>query len=122
VIKSLNFTGGYKSLCTISTSEIKFVVNNNFQSTCFWALATNLRFYLGPNVYHQRPTGRGGKSPGYCQSKKLQNEQPSPSPSPSTIAPVAGSMAWATQLHTVMQQHAWAAAVQAPGVKNMRLE
>ena len=30
-------------------------------------------------------------------------------------APVAGGMAWAAQLHAVMQQHAWAAAVQTPG-------
>ena len=30
-------------------------------------------------------------------------------------APVAGDMAWAAQLHAVMQQHAWAAAVQTPG-------
>jgi len=40
-------------------------------------------------------------------SKKSQaaREQSSPGPSTSTNAPV-GSMAWAVQLHAVMQQHA----------------
>ena len=33
----------------------------------------------------------------------------------SVNAPVTGSMAWAAQLHAVIQQHAWAAAVQTPG-------
>jgi len=46
---------------------------------------------------------------------RAAREQPSLDPSPSINAPVAGSMAWAAQLHAVMQQHAWAAAVQTPG-------
>ena len=36
-------------------------------------------------------------------------EQPSPGPTRSVNAPVAGGMAWAAQLHAVMQHHAWAA-------------
>ena len=42
-------------------------------------------------------------------------EHPSPGPTPSVNAPVDGGMAWAAQLHAVMQNHAWAAAVQTPG-------
>ena len=42
-------------------------------------------------------------------------EQPSPGPTPSVNAPVGGGMAWAAQLHAVMQHHVWAAAVQTPG-------
>ena len=50
-------------------------------------------------------------------SKKTRgaHEQPSPGPTPSVNAPVSGGMAWAAQFHAVMQQHAWAAAVQTPG-------
>ena len=46
--------------------------------------------------------------------QRAAREQPSPGPSPSINAPVACSMTWAAQLHAVMQQHAWAAAVQTP--------
>ena len=46
---------------------------------------------------------------------RTAREQPSLGPSPSINAPVAGSMEWAAQLHAVMQQHAWVAAVQTPG-------
>ena len=49
------------------------------------------------------------------QKSRAAREQPSPGPSPSINAAVAGSMAWAAQLHAVMQQYAWAAAVQTPG-------
>jgi len=46
---------------------------------------------------------------------RAAREQLCPGPSPSINASVADSMAWAAQLHGVMQQHAWAAAVQTPG-------
>ena len=46
---------------------------------------------------------------------RTAREQLCPGPSPSINASVADSMAWAAQLHGVMQQHAWAAAVQTPG-------
>ena len=49
------------------------------------------------------------------KKSRAAREQPSLGPSPSINAPVAGGMAWAAQLHAVMQQHAWAAAVQTPG-------
>ena len=46
---------------------------------------------------------------------RAAREQPSPGPTPSVNAPVTGGMAWAAQLHAVIQQHEWAAAVQTPG-------
>jgi len=46
---------------------------------------------------------------------RAAREQSSPGPTPSVNAPVAGGMAWAAQLHAVMQQHTWATAVQTPG-------
>ena len=49
------------------------------------------------------------------KKSRAAREQPSLGPSPSINAPVAGSMEWAAQVHAVMQQHAWAAAVQTPG-------
>jgi len=49
------------------------------------------------------------------KKSRAAREQPSPGPTPSVNAPVSGGMAWAAQLHAVMQQHAWAAAVQTPG-------
>jgi len=49
------------------------------------------------------------------KKSRTAREQPSLGPSPSINAPVAGSMEWAAQLHAVMQQHAWVAAVQTPG-------
>jgi len=49
------------------------------------------------------------------KKSRAAREQPSLGPSPSINAPVAGSMEWAAQLHAVMQQHTWAAAVQTPG-------
>ena len=49
------------------------------------------------------------------KKSRVAREQPSLGPSPSINAPVNGSTAWATQLHAVVQQHAWAAAVQTPG-------
>ena len=45
---------------------------------------------------------------------RAAREQPYPGPTPSVNAPVTGDM-WAAQLHAVMQQHAWSAAVQTPG-------
>ena len=79
-----------------------------------------------------RPRGCGGKLPllpvkplgwGTTLSKthdmpkkaRPARAQPSPGPTPSVNAPVACGMAWAAQLHAVMQHHAWAAAVQTPG-------
>ena len=49
------------------------------------------------------------------KKSRATREHPSLGPSPSINAPVAGSMEWAAQLHAVMQQHTWAAAVQTPG-------
>jgi len=49
------------------------------------------------------------------KKSRAAREQQSPGPSPSINAPVAGIMAWAAQLHAVMQQHAWVAVVQTPG-------
>ena len=48
------------------------------------------------------------------KKSRAARERPSPGPSLSINAAVAGSMAWAAQLHAVMQQHA-CAAVQTPG-------
>jgi len=48
------------------------------------------------------------------KKSRAAREQPSLDPSPSINAPVAGSMAWAAQLHAVIQQYAWASAVQTP--------
>ena len=49
------------------------------------------------------------------KNARTARDQSSPGPTPSVNAPVAGGMAWAAQLHAVMQQHTWAAAVQTPG-------
>jgi len=49
------------------------------------------------------------------KKSRADRKPPSLSPSPSINAPVTGSMAWAAQMHAVMQHHAWAAAVQTPG-------
>jgi len=49
------------------------------------------------------------------KKSRAAREQPSLHPSPSINAPVPGSMAWVVQLHAVMYQHAWTAAVQTPG-------
>ena len=46
---------------------------------------------------------------------RVTRAQSSPGPTPSVNVPVSGGMAWAAQLHAVMHQHAWAAAVQTPG-------
>ena len=46
---------------------------------------------------------------------RAAREQPSAGPTPSVNAPVAGGMAWAAQLHDVMQHHTWATPVQTPG-------
>jgi len=67
---------------------------------------------------HTKHVGLGttlSKTRNMPQKSRAAREQPSPGPSPSINAPVAGSMAWAAQLHAVMQQYAWAAAVQTPG-------
>jgi len=50
------------------------------------------------------------------KKSRAAREQPSLGPSPSINAPVTGSLAWAAQLHAIMQQHAWAADVQIGGV------
>ena len=49
------------------------------------------------------------------KKSRAAREQLYQGPSPSTNAPVAGRMAWAAQLHAVMQEHAWAVAVKTPG-------
>ena len=46
---------------------------------------------------------------------RTSREHPSPGPTPSVNAPVPGGMAWAAQLHAVIQYHAWAVTVQTPG-------
>jgi len=50
------------------------------------------------------------------KKSQVAREQPSLGPSTSINAPVAGSMAWAAQLHAVIHQYAWAATVQTYGV------
>ena len=67
---------------------------------------------------YTKPLGWGttlSKTHDMPKKARAAREQPSPGPTPSVNAPVAGDMAWAAQLHAVMQQHAWAAAVQTPG-------
>jgi len=55
------------------------------------------------------------------KKSRAARDQPFLGPSPSINAPVVGSMAWSVQLHAVIQQHAWAATVQTPGVVNGQL-
>jgi len=67
---------------------------------------------------YTKPVGLGttlSKTRNMPKKSRVAREQPSLGPSSSINAPVAGSMEWAAQLHAVMQQHAWAAAVQTPG-------
>ena len=66
-----------------------------------------------------KPLGWGttlSKTHDMPKKTRPAREKPSPGPTPSVNAPVACGMAWAAQLHAVMQHHAWAAAVQTPGV------
>ena len=49
------------------------------------------------------------------KKSRVAREQPSPGPSPSINTPVTGIMAWAAQLHAVMQKYAWVTDVQTPG-------
>jgi len=51
----------------------------------------------------------------YVKEVTTAREQPSLGPSPSINGPVIGSNSLATQMHAVMQQHAWATIVQTPG-------
>jgi len=65
-----------------------------------------------------KPLGWGttlSKTHNMPKKARPVREQLSPGPTPSVNAPVAGGMAWAAQLHAVIEHHAWAAAVQTPG-------
>ena len=85
-------------------------------------ISSDLEAETGSNYFeskkNRKTVGWGktlSKTRNMPKKSRAAREQPSPGPSPSINAPVAGSMAWAAQLHAVMQQHAWAAVVQTPG-------